>query len=183
MEEVEAYYNGELEIKENSVCLTFDDGLLSFNTIVKPILEKYDLHATCFVIAHKTEIENTSEEGKYTYLRKEDLIEDKYVEYYSHTYNLHHKAEGLKKQMEVESYDFILNDFKKCEEIVSCKYFAFPYGRSSENALKVLKEMNISLAFGYNQNRNMVTGDDKYLLPRYLMFSFMPMSYFKFIVN
>lgn len=182
MEEVNEYYQGEKALKKKSVVITFDDGMQSFHTLVKPILKKYHLQATCFVIAHKTELKNIEKKGKYTYLRQEDLVNDENVEYYSHSYNLHHKATGFKKQMEIESYAFILNDFKKCNEIVSTKYFAFPYGKSSENARKVLKKENVTLAFGYNQNRNMIKDDNQFLLPRYLMFDRMPYILFKWIV-
>lgn len=182
MDEINDYYEGKKELKKKSVAITFDDGMKSFNTMVKPILEKYKLRATCFVIAHKTELKNTQEKGKYAYLRKNDLVNDETVEYYSHSYDLHHKAGMFKKQMEVESYEYILDDFRKAEKIVSTKYFAFPYGRSSDNAEKVLKKENTTLAFGYAQNRNMIRDDNKYLLPRYLMYDFLPLTIFKWIV-
>lgn len=183
MDEVYEYYYHDLKIPENSVVLTFDDGFTSFNEIVKPILKKYDFHATCFVIGRKTELENTKEKGKYTYLRKEDMTSDETVSYYSHSYNLHHHAKGNKKQIEVESNDFIKNDFIKNEKIVKDTYFAFPYGRSSENAEKIIKERNIKLAFGYNQNHNMTKDSDPYLLPRFLMFDFMPLFMFTWVVH
>lgn len=183
MDEVYAYYRGELEISEKSVVLTFDDGIQSFNTMVKPIMEKYDLKATCFVIGRKTELDIKTVPGKYSYLKQEDLVNDEHVEYYSHTYNLHHKAGFLKKQMEVESYAFIKKDFESNEGIVSDEYFAFPYGRSSSNAVKVIEERDIKLAFGYGQNRNMLKSDDQYLLPRYLMYDFLPMFAFEWIVK
>lgn len=183
MDEVYAYYQNTLTIPSKSVVLTFDDGIESFHTIVKPILEKYDLHATSFVIGRKIELNNSDNPSKYTYLRKEYLQNDEHVEYYSHTYNLHHKAGMLKKQMEVETYDFIKEDFIKNESIVEDTYFAFPYGKTSENAKQVLKERNVRLAFGYGQNRNMIKSDDAYLLPRYIMYDFMPMWLFEWIVK
>lgn len=183
LDEVYEYYYHDLKIPENSVVLTFDDGFSSFNEIVKPIMEKYDFQATCFVIGRKTELENTKEKGKYTYLRKEDLKNSKNIQYYSHSYNLHHHAGKYKKQMEVESYDFIKQDFIKNETIVKDSYFAFPYGRSSDNAKKVLKERNVKLAFGYAQNHNMIKDSDPYLLPRFLMFDCMPMFMYKWVVH
>lgn len=183
MAEVNEYYQGKKELDEKSVVLTFDDGIESFHTIVKPIMEKYDLKATCFVIGHKTEINNKHIQGRYDYLRKEELVNDEHVEYYSHTYNLHHKAGLFKKQMEVESYAFIKHDFICNEAIVSDMYFAFPYGRSCENAVKILQERNVKLAFGYGQNRNMLRSDDQYLLPRYIMYDFLPLWIFAMIVK
>lgn len=58
MDEVDEYYQGKKTLKKNSVVITFDDGMKSFHTLVKPILKKYHLQATCFVIAHKTQLKN-----------------------------------------------------------------------------------------------------------------------------
>lgn len=183
MDEIYDYYNGNLNIDKKSVALTFDDGIKSFNTYVKPIMEKYHLKATCFVIGKKSELKSKVIAGKYSYLKKEDLVNDQYVEYYSHSYNLHHKAGLLKKQMEVVSYSYIKQDFMQNEGIVSDEYFAFPYGRSSAAAVEVLKERKVKLAFGYGQNRNMIKSDDRYLLPRYLMYDFLPQFVFEYIVD
>ena len=182
MEEVEAYYHGNYKLPKKAVALTFDDGLLNFKTVVKPILEKYNLKATCFVIGYKTTIKNNNDPAKHQYLRKSDLINDEYVEFYSHSYNLHHKNKCTKK-INTLSLEQIDEDFNLNKNIVSDKYFAFPYGATCQNIITVLKKHNVALAFGYNQNRNMTTNDDQYLLPRYLMFSAMPMFYFKWIIQ
>lgn len=182
MEEVEAYYHGNYKLPKKAVALTFDDGLLNFKTVVKPILEKYNLKATCFVIGYKTTIKNNNDPAKHQYLRKSDLINDEYVEFYSHSYNLHHKNKCTKK-ISTLSLEQIDEDFNLNKNIVSDKYFAFPYGATCQNIITVLKKHNVALAFGYNQNRNMTTNDDQYLLPRYLMFSAMPMFYFKLIIQ
>lgn len=87
------------------------------------------------------------------------------------------------KKIDTLNIEQINNDFSLNKNIVSDKYFAFPYGATNENIINVLKKNNVSLAFGYNQNRNMTINDDQYLLPRYLMFSEMPMFYFKWITQ
>ena len=182
MSEIEAYYHGNYDLPKKAVALTFDDGLLNFKTVVTPILKKYNLQATCFVIGSKTITKNNHNPAKHQYLRQSDLINDEHVEYYSHSYNLHHKNKNTKKITTLNKEE-INNDFKLNQGIVSNKYFAFPYGQSTNNALDVLQQQNVSLAFGYNQNRNMKPSDNKYLLPRYLLFSEMPLSYFKWIVQ
>lgn len=182
MEEVKQYYEGKRTLSRNSVVLTFDDGIDSFNTYVKPLMEKYDMKATCFVIGNKTEKKQKKQLGKYSYLKKNDLVNDEHVEYYSHTYNLHHKAGLLKKQMEVESYDFIKEDFEKNETIVSDAYFAYPFGRASEASERILKERDVKLGFGYGQNRKMTREDNRYLLPRFIMYDFLPLWGFALFV-
>lgn len=114
------------------------------------------------------------------YLKKEDLVNDENVQYYSHSYNFHHCQKAL-KMIETLSKEQINDDFNQNKNIVSSKYFAFPYGVASEESFSVLKQQNVSLAFGYNQNRNMTRKDNQYLLPRYSMFANMPFIYFKWI--
>lgn len=182
MAQIEAYYHGNFELPKKAVALTFDDGLENFKTVVKPLLEKYNLKATCFVIGYKTTIKNSNDLSKHQYLRKDDLVNDEHVEFYSHSYNLHHKNKHTKK-ITTLSIEEITNDFNLNKDIVSSKYFAFPYGKSCDNAITALRKENVALAFGYNQNRNMTPNDDQYLLPRYLMFSNMPIFYFKWIIE
>lgn len=171
MDDLYNYYQNKIKVGKKVVCLTFDDGYKNFNTVVKPILEKYNLKATCFVIGYKTTLHNPN------YLTKEDLINDEHVEYYSHSYDLHHFSSlPQKKIIETLSVDEIAEDFKKNSEIVSQDYFAFPYGVSCQNAQIYLENSSVKLAFGYNQNRTMTTKDHQYLLPRYLVFSNIPMT-------
>lgn len=102
MKEVENYYHGKKEISKKAVCLTFDDGYKNFNTVIKPIIKKYKLRATNFVIGYKTKTNNP------LYLQKEDLKNDQYVEYYSHSYNMHHIGHlPYKKKIETMTIDEI----------------------------------------------------------------------------
>lgn len=183
MEDVYDYYIGKTELTKPSVVLTFDDGFLNFNTVIKPILEKYNFHATSFVIGKKLTKKNKTD-STLPYLRKKDLVNDAYVSYYSHSYDLHHFAKiPYHKLIETSSMEEIKQDFKNNEGLVDTTYFAYPYGVSSDNAMKVLESNDTKLAFSYNQNRNMDRNDNPYLLPRYQMFTYMPMWYFKWIVE
>lgn len=183
MDEVYAYYIGDTELAPSSVVLTFDDGFKNFNTVIKPILEKYDFHATAFVIGKKV-IKKDSSNTKLPYLKTKDLVNDAHVSYYSHSYDLHHFAKiPYHKLIETASLEEIRNDFMQNQGIVDTTYFAYPYGVTSDNALTVLEENQTKLAFSYNQNRNMDRNDNRYMLPRYQMFSTMPMWYFTWIVE
>lgn len=183
LDEVYRYYISEKELQIPSVVLTFDDGFQNFNTVVKPILQKYNFHATVFVIGHKT----TKKDVPHTtlpYLKTKDLVNDRYVSYYSHSYNLHRFATiPYHKIIETATLEEIRTDFNRNKDIVDATYFAYPYGVSSDYARTVLTENQTKLAFSYNQNRHMDRQDDPYMLPRYQMFSSMPMWYFTWIVE
>ncbi len=49
------------------------------------------------------------------------------IEFASHTYDLHHENDYLL------SYEEINNDFKKMNNVIDTKYFAYPYGNVSHN--------------------------------------------------
>lgn len=178
MQDVNDYYHKEKSVAKKSVCLTFDDGYKNFNTLVKPILIKYNFNATCFVIGSKT----TSNHP--LYLQQDELISNQYVSYYSHSYDLHHIAHmPRQKLIETLSVEEIAADFQANDGIVSSDYFAFPYGVTSQNAKTYLEHSSVKLAFGFNQNRTMTRDDDQYLLPRYLVFADIPMFLFQWWVE
>lgn len=176
MYDVYCYKQGTLDVEDKAVVLTFDDGYKNFNDIVKPVLEKYQFYGTCFVIGKHLEDERMQ------FLKIGDIIDDEYVSYFSHSYNLHRKANGFdKKIIEELSLDEIDNDFKQNK--VNNSYFAFPYGRSRNGIETVLKMNQVKLAFSYNQMRHVVRNDDNYYLPRYMIIDLTLDFYFHWIVQ
>ena len=176
MSEIYDYYQGNRDVNENAVALTFDDGYKNFNAVVKPILEEYGFQGTCFVIGKHLSSDNQN------MLKTEDIQNDDIVEYYSHSYNLHRKAPGFDRKI---IQDLSLNDITEdfaCNPMDST-YFAFPYGRSIKDIEPILKDNQVKLAFGYNQLRHMTRDDNPYLLPRYMIVDIMPDWYFRFITQ
>lgn len=176
LDEVYDYYQGNLEIEERVVVLTFDDGYQNFNTIVKPILEKYQFQGTCFVIGkHVNDSSNN-------FLKTIDIKDTELIHYYSHSYDLHQKAAGFnKKIIETLSLEEIDQDFNHDE--VNHTYFAFPYGRTRDDIAPILEKYQVKMAFSYNQIRHLTRNDKIYNLPRYLMIDLMPDFYFRWIVE
>ncbi len=139
--------NGQ-EIPVKSVLLTFDDGFYSFHYLAEPLLEKYDMHAACFVIGSATN-ENTSlyDPLKYGTIGK-DLINNhsSYVEYGSHSFGLHKEVNG-KKIIKTLSINDLREDVKKMQDIYDFKYMTYPFNTDTDDLIKVLKENNYKLAF------------------------------------
>lgn len=176
MDEVYDYKQGILEVDKKAVVLTFDDGYKNFNDVVKPILEKYQFKGTCFVIGKHLE------DNKIRFLKEEDMINDQYVSYYSHSYDLHRKDKETNiKIIEELTLEEIDQDFKKNK--VDCTYFAFPYGKSRDDIKPILEKYGVKLAFSYSQYRHMSVKDDCYFLPRYMIVDYMPDLYFHWIVE
>lgn len=177
MNEVYSYVNGEMEITEKAVVLTFDDGYKNFNDVVKPILEKYHFKGACFVIGkHLTDDKNK-------FLKLEDIVNTENVEYYSHSHNLHRKSkEGInRKIIEELTAEELLADFNT--NLIDDTYFAFPYGRRADGIDEILKEAEVKLAFDYNHLRHLTRSDNIYALPRYMIIDLTPFTYFKWIVE
>lgn len=122
---------GRAKASANNVVLTFDDGYESFYTTVFPILQKYKVKASVYVIASLID--------KHTYLNKEQIYElgqSPYVEVGNHTNILHRRGDDYLKVLygnTVNDND-IFYDIKKgnaaIEEALGHKVttFTFPNG-------------------------------------------------------
>lgn len=177
MEEVLLYYQGQLTVEPKAVVLTFDDGLKNFNTVVKPLIEKYQFQATCFVIG-KHLVDDQDE-----FLKLGDINPTAFVSYYSHSYDLHRLSnQGFNRKIIQDlSLDEIADDFEK--DLSDHRFFAFPYGRTVPGIASLLHDQGVQLAFSYNQFRHLTMADNRYDLPRYMMVDILPTCYFKWIIE
>lgn len=174
MDEMKCYMNKKCKIKKNTVLLTFDDGRLNNLEYALPILKKYNFNAVLFIIG--TNVFN-DENG---FLKEKDIekIRKEYpnIEIASHSYDLHfHEAMQLK-------YEDYKNDFEKQSEWLDTKYYAYPYGDYNDDMIKVLKEKNYELAFGFGPNREFRkadNNDNKLVVPRLCINASMPMWKYK----
>lgn len=166
--------NGK-SIPDKSVLITFDDGFYSIKSKVEPIMKKYNLRCSVFVITNKLSEKNER------YLHTEDIVSSKYIEYYSHTDN-YHKKDG-KPYLQIKSYKQINNDLATSFKKVSNLSFAYPYGASSNTAIKVLKDNGVKVAFTIGENCNSIQDDNDYEIPRYAMLSFYSTFTLKYFVN
>lgn len=154
--ELEAYVKGEISLPKKSVILTFDDGQKGFLKYGIPLLEKYKVPATSFVIASKN--------GE----KKVKQYASEYISFQSHSYNMHRGGGnighgGIVSAMTKEQ---IIDDLKKSHEIVqNSEAFAYPYGDVIDNAKEAVKEANILCSFTTHYGKVKI-GDDLTALPR-----------------
>ena len=111
------------------VVLTFDDGYRDFYTDVLPILKKYNVKATLYIIYNFLDKEN--------YLYKwqvDEIIETKLVEIGSHTLN-HMYLKGTNQGMVT---DEIVTSKSEIEKTFNIKVnsFAYPYGAYNDFAVQ-----------------------------------------------
>ena len=151
-EEVEAYIDGKTELPEKSVVITVDDGDPSFFELAVPIIQKYNVQATSFVIT-------------YWY---GDVAENKEnnISYQSHSYDMHKAGANGKGVMLSWSYEKMVEDLKTSQEILGgANIFCYPFGQYNELDIKALKDTGFKLAFT-TQGGRVKKGASKYELPR-----------------
>ena len=160
MDEFIKWMYGEIELPNRSVLLTVDDGAMGTgfdngNKLI-PLLEKYDMHATLFLIAGWHQYKN--------YISPNLDVE-------SHTYDMHTggycDSEPRGSQLLCSSYDEIKNDLALSKyEIGTDNAFCYPMYVYNDKVISAVKDMGYKVAFtggGYNATRD----DDKYKIPRY----------------
>lgn len=151
-EEVEEYIDGKTELPEKSVVITVDDGDPSFFELGVPIIQKYNVQATSFVVA-------------YWY---GDVAQNKEnnISYQSHSYDMHKGGGNGKGVMLSWSYEKMVEDLKTSQEVLGgANIFCYPFGQYNELDIKALKDTGFKLAFT-TQGGRVKKGASKYELPR-----------------
>lgn len=130
---------GNIHYSPKSVVLSFDDGYEDFYTVVFPLLKKYHMRATLYVI-----YDFIGRKGFVTKAQIEELINSDLVEIGSHTLD-HLYLKGLPDKV-VEKQ--IKESKKKFEEDYHIKIFtfAYPYGAMSPYAILQVKEAGYTTA-------------------------------------
>lgn len=151
-EEVNDYIDGKTKLPSKSVVLTVDDGDPSFFELAVPVMQKYNVPATSFVITDWYA-------GSYD-------PNMKCVVWESHSDQMHESGGNGKGRMVNWSYDQIVEDLKVSSEVLgNANVFCYPFGHYNDTAIKALKDTGYIMAFTVEGGR-VTKGADKYKLPR-----------------
>ncbi len=169
MNDVEMFIDGKIQLPEKTVLITIDDGYF-VNASIK-VLEKYDLHATLFLIGE--------------YLNPDDYKSDS-LEIHSHTYALHYAGAcpgGQGSPIKCLDREIILADLKKSrDQLNGSNVFCYPFFEYNDYAISLLKEAGFTMAFAGGRQKIKV-GSNKMKLSRYGIINTTTLSDFKKIVN
>lgn len=130
---------GKINYSTKSAVLTFDDGYEDFYTVVFPILKKYKMKATIYII-----YEFVGRKGFMNQKEIKEVLGSGLIELGSHTLDhiyLKLAPQSVAKKQVIESK-------KKLEELfgVEVKTFAYPYGAFSKITVDFVKEAGYTAA-------------------------------------
>ena len=154
--ELSAYIDGKHSLPKKSVILTFDDGQVGFLNYGIPLLNKYKVPATGFLIGTRY---------------GPDIVKadrSKYVCYQSHSYDMHRAGGNIGHggRISAMTLEEIEEDLNIAIAMVGNKdAFAYPYGDVTEDGKKAIENCGIDCAFT-TQYGKVEKGDDKTELPR-----------------
>ena len=173
MKDIEYFIDGKVQLPERTVLITIDDGYY-FDASAK-ILEKYDLHATLFLIGGLAEVPEWKTDSWYS----------KNVELHSHTYLMHTPnvcSGGQGSILKCGNKEELLADLKKSrEQLNGSTVFCYPFFEYNDYAINVLKEAGFTMAFAGGRQKIKV-GSNKMKLPRYGVINTSTMEDFKRII-
>ena len=142
-EELNDAYNNKITLPDKSIMITFDDGYKSNYNLIYPILKKYNVKASIFVVT-----DNIGKEidGK-TYLTWEEckaMESSGLVKIYSHS-----KRHIFYDKFSPRTiYDDVKKSYEEIEKHLGerdLKVFAYPYGAYTKETVWVLKNSGIDM--------------------------------------
>lgn len=166
-DEVIEFIYGNILLPEKSVVITADDGHESVFRLALPVLEKYNVTATSFIVgidASKEFLNDNSSE---------------YITFESHTYDMHKWSEKANGGWILSaSAEEIKEDVENSSNLLGTKrVYCYPYGHIDEDAKKALKENGVQLGFTVEFGRDYPMMDPLEL-PRIRMSGGEPLDYF-----
>ena len=148
-------YSGE-ELPENPVCITFDDGYLSNYEIAYPLLKKYGMKATIFVIGSSVGCSEYKGSGRkikphFSWAQAAEMMDSGLIDIQSHTWDMHQWCEGegsdtkdvresavpLKGETESEYIGEFSADIREFQRVYAektgrrCNVISYPQGQYS----------------------------------------------------
>jgi len=157
-EEVYEFVNGDIYLPAKSVMLTIDDGRENNFRLAVPVLEKYDVTATLFVITSKKGVKR----------RIKNHASDN-IKFYSHTHDMHRGGTDGKGRFLTVTQEQAMEDLTLSKNIVnSADVFCYPYGHYSDFTKEMLTKADFKLALTVESGR-IFPGMDKLALPRVRM--------------
>ena len=183
-EQLVDYVENDGELPENPIIITFDDGYLSNYELAYPILKKYNMKATIFVIGiavgkdtyRDTESEEYPIIPHFDYTQAIEMTESGLISIQSHSYDMHHLKEyeiylngqyrygvlPLENETEEEYTQIFRDDYIRAKtelEIIlqtQSTVYSYPFGKYTELSEALLRELGIKATLTVNYGSNKI---------------------------
>lgn len=173
--ELRAYLEGTHSLPKKSVVLTFDDGEQGFLDYGTPLLNKYHVPATSYIIGSDP-----------NFTEKVSTYMSEYVNFQSHTYDLHRDGNTNKgkggKIWDLDQASLEQDCNQAIAQLHDAQSLACPYGDCPDFAPAALEDCGYLCAFTV-QNDQVRKGDNPYKLPRVRMFGSSTLEGFEYQVQ
>lgn len=157
-EEVENYVEGKSCLPTHSIVITVDDGDKTFFDLAVPVIEKYNVKVTSFIV--------TSWITDSNYLSK--FNSEKFI-FESHSNNMHTSGSDGKGSFLTLSKNDAYEDVTTSKNFLgNSTVFCYPFGHYNDSCIQVLKDAGFKLAFTTKYGR-VRPGNKPYELSRIRM--------------
>ena len=157
--EVRDFLDGNIQLPKKSIVLSFDDGP-SYIELAIPLLEKYQVYATSFVIT--------------SYYDSKEMLDgyrNEYLAFESHSHAMHVGGGSIGHGgiFTALSKEEALADLEQSAQLCGSKEaFAYPFGDYTAECEEILAEAGFLCAVTTEPGKS-APGDDPYALPRVRM--------------
>ena len=173
-EEFYKWYIGAVEYENKTLLITIDDGHYEDYYLVYPILKKYNLKATSFVIGSNIK-EKTASYYKYndSFIGLDSINEIRrdypFFEFQSHSFNMHHSIK-MNNGNQIHRIWAMSNQQLNIDILNNKKYgftaMAYPFGAFNEQIKQILVKQGYLIAFKFGHSAYATRKDDRFAIPR-----------------
>lgn len=153
-EEVNDYMDKKAFLPNHSIVLTFDDGSQTFFNEAYPVLKKYGVKGTSFIIT--------------SWITPDSKYDSNILDYESHSHNMHRGGctGGHGGIFQCIDDNKALDDLLTSKKIANnATVFCYPFGDVTDKEISLVKQAGYNLAFT-TKGGKISPGMDKYRLPR-----------------
>ncbi len=185
LEEFQQFMDGQIEVPEKSVLITFDDGHKNNYINAYPVMKDYGFHAVEFLITSYNKDESELKDLKNNhYLSHEEIDATTDVfEYASHTNTFHNTEDDGTAYLISKNLSEIEKDVETSIDLIGgTNALAYPYGAYDDETMEAMDAAGIEMAFtvqaGYAK-----PGDDMLQIHRNSVRPYHSLNEFKELLN
>lgn len=160
-EDLIKYVYDDIELPENPLIITFDDGYLSNYTHAYPLLKKHDMKAVISIIGWSVGLDyddarQRSINPHFTWAMAREMIDSGHVEIQSHSFDMHdvlsdeNARQGVLQKSDEDNFDYIKRFYEDADLMhtaidehlgIDVKIFTYPYGFNNPMTEGLLKRL------------------------------------------